>query len=355
MSSENKIIFANQMRGIAALCVVLSHLGAVFWGARSIVGAATGAPPIDGPTPWIASLFISPHLNLGILGVAAFFLISGFVIPFSLHKTGRVAFIVARFFRIYPTYTAGLLVVLAAVWLSCRYWGSPLPWGPGVVIQNLTLVNSLTGVPSIDLVNWTLSIEVKFYLVCCILATSIRKGSIWTLVAASCAIFLVNLVWRTALGTELEFVIFMFIGVIFNYLMRGLIQLRTFATTAAILCGFFFFGWGATPWPHYFSMIAPNYAYAIAIFGLAYMNRSRFRNFLLLDFLADISYPLYVTHSLIGYIAMRYMFAQKIPAIIVTPITAALILVIAYLIHRLVELPATAIGKRSFFRVPMPA
>jgi peptidoglycan/LPS O-acetylase OafA/YrhL len=270
------------------------------------------------------------------------------VIPFSVEKTGRVAFIISRFFRIYPTYVAGLLIVLSAVWVSCRYWQNPLPWSTGVLIQNLTLINSLTGAPSIDLVNWTLSIEVKFYLVCCILATSIRRGAIWPLIAASFTIFCINIAWRTPLGTEFEFIIFMFIGVIFNYLMRGVIELRSFAAAASILCGLFFLGWRATPWPHDFAVIAPNYAYALAIFSLAYISRNRFRNFLLLDFLAAISYPLYVTHSLVGYVVMRYMFSQKYPPIAIEIVTAALLLIVAYAVHRLIEVPATAMGKRPF-------
>ena len=53
MKGRSKLIFANQLRGIAALLVVLSHLCCVFWGAKGAVSAYTGAPPADGGQPWI--------------------------------------------------------------------------------------------------------------------------------------------------------------------------------------------------------------------------------------------------------------------------------------------------------------
>ena len=53
LSGSSKIIFANQLRGIAAIMVVLSHLGCVFWGAKETVSFYTGAPPAEGSQPFI--------------------------------------------------------------------------------------------------------------------------------------------------------------------------------------------------------------------------------------------------------------------------------------------------------------
>lgn len=145
MKGSSKLIFANQLRGIAALLVVLSHLCCVFWGAKGAVSAYTGAPPAEGGQPWIGDYINSYYWNSGAVGVAIFFTISGFVIPMSLHHTGRLRFIVARFFRIYPTYIVSLGIALTAVWLSCRYWGSPFMWDLGTVVRNMLLVHTLTG------------------------------------------------------------------------------------------------------------------------------------------------------------------------------------------------------------------
>ncbi len=76
-----RLIFANQLRGLAALCVVGSHLVAVFWAMRDVVGIATASPPQPGDGPPFLGLFLLTWFNLGPFGVGIFFLISGLVIP----------------------------------------------------------------------------------------------------------------------------------------------------------------------------------------------------------------------------------------------------------------------------------
>lgn len=345
MSTQKKIIFANQLRGIAALCVVFAHLGYVFWMARDTVANFIGSKVMDGPAPSGTGLFVSEYLNLGVFGVAIFFLISGFVIPFSVEKTGRLQFLVSRAFRIYPTYIVSLAVALSVVWASSRYWGKPFQWDLSTILQNMTLVHTLTGAPSVDLVNWTLAIEIKFYLFVFILASFIRNAAVWPLLAFSLAVFLINKVTTTALGTELVFVSFMLVGVLFNYLLRGAISVSKFYACSAALLALFFFGWNGTPWPDSFMAIAPNYAYAILIFGFAYFLREKFKNAKVLDFFADISYPLYITHSLVGYSAMRFMFEEGLRFRYIVPITAVIVISVAYSLHRLIELPSVKVGR----------
>ena len=71
------------------------------------------------PIPAMAELALSFPLNWGPFGVALFFVISGFVIPFSFETYGRLDFIVARFFRIYPTYLTGLSFERCRALLLC--------------------------------------------------------------------------------------------------------------------------------------------------------------------------------------------------------------------------------------------
>jgi peptidoglycan/LPS O-acetylase OafA/YrhL len=126
MQSGQKIVFANQLRGVAALLVVLSHLFCAFWMASGTVSAYTGAPPAIGGQPWVGTIINSYFWSSGAVGVALFFTISGSVIPMSIKNSNRLGFLVARALRIYPTYIVSLLVGLSAVWLSCLYWGSDL-------------------------------------------------------------------------------------------------------------------------------------------------------------------------------------------------------------------------------------
>ncbi|MCQ4062259.1 acyltransferase, partial [Klebsiella pneumoniae] len=66
------------------------------------------APPLDVSMPvYLGWLHRLPQFNWGAFGVALFFLISGFVIPFSFVKATWLSFLVGRFFRIFPLYAVG--------------------------------------------------------------------------------------------------------------------------------------------------------------------------------------------------------------------------------------------------------
>ncbi|NDU73682.1 acyltransferase family protein, partial [Actinomadura sp. DSM 109109] len=135
------------LRGLAALVVVFEHSLDVL---LPEVRRATG--------PWF---------DFGRYGVFVFFLVSGYVVPFSLERRGSVRhFWAGRFFRLYPAW--GLAVVLAlllgAAGLS---YGLPAaigerPWASA--LAHLTMLQDLLGVPNVVNVFWTLSYEMVFYL-----------------------------------------------------------------------------------------------------------------------------------------------------------------------------------------------
>src|SRR4051812_12421680 len=113
-----KIGFAHMLRGIAALVVLIGHLGHVFW-MMPALSLYLGSPEMQ-PRPWWLAIAIDTYLPVGFVGhfgVALFFLISGFVIPFSLIGRSRGQFAVSRFFRIWPTYAIGLTITAAFVML----------------------------------------------------------------------------------------------------------------------------------------------------------------------------------------------------------------------------------------------
>lgn len=87
--SGSKIEFANTLRGLAAVSVLVSHYYVIFWGDPSTVGSLINAPAaaVSMPT-YLAWLHAVPQFNWGAFGVALFFLVSGFVIPFSLRRAG---------------------------------------------------------------------------------------------------------------------------------------------------------------------------------------------------------------------------------------------------------------------------
>ena len=86
---SDKIEFANSLRGVAAVSVVIAHLVTAFWLGQPLVGQLTGMPALKIDPPWFAIAFDSLPVNFAAFGVGLFFVISGFVIPFSLRYDAR--------------------------------------------------------------------------------------------------------------------------------------------------------------------------------------------------------------------------------------------------------------------------
>lgn len=339
LSANKKITFANQLRGIAAVLVVLSHICGAFWSVRDVVGYYSGTPPVVGDQPFISGYISNQYLNFGALGVAVFFMISGFVIPMSLGRMSNARFIVGRFLRIYPTYIAAFSVGMLAVWLSCMYWGKDFMWNYQAILTNMFLVHTFTDLGSIDLVNWTLAVELKFYIVICLMGGLVVAGRVWPLLVFSLAVFGLNKLTKSYIGIELMFVSFMMMGVLFNYLFRGIINVFVCAAACAWIMALFLIGWES-------GGVSQNYVYGFVIFATAYAFRDKFVDIRVLNFFANISYPLYVVHSLVAYGIMRVLLEHGLPTGVVVPVAGLCVVGIAYAIHVLVEKPTMHLGKK---------
>jgi peptidoglycan/LPS O-acetylase OafA/YrhL len=129
--------------------------------------------------PW-AKLLVAP--GPGVFGVVLFFMISGFVIPFSVRGCFNAgAFAIRRVARIYPVY----LVVLALAFLFglinvAPYFRTIVEAHPGEWIANLLLVQDFTPARAFYSVSWTLAIEFIWYALFVILmkTTGRRAGAI---------------------------------------------------------------------------------------------------------------------------------------------------------------------------------
>lgn len=143
-SNQNagKIPFANILRGIAVLSVLIAHYIGVF---GSIKGAYGGFSELPGrPYPaFLDVLLVIPDLNYGPLGVALFFLVSGFVIPFSVtslygQKGWRLSFFLARFLRLWPTYFVGLMITLLSLHIAAYITKTELVTTPKMIATQLS-------------------------------------------------------------------------------------------------------------------------------------------------------------------------------------------------------------------------
>src|SRR5215469_2826269 len=106
-AGESRVWFAQALRALACLLVVFAHYGHLFVLEPDTVGRLCFCPPLtDLPRAAFLRVFTlcdAWHFSPANFGVALFFLVSGFVIPFSLRRNSLGGFFVRRFFRLYPT------------------------------------------------------------------------------------------------------------------------------------------------------------------------------------------------------------------------------------------------------------
>jgi peptidoglycan/LPS O-acetylase OafA/YrhL len=146
VGQRSRLAWLDALRGIAVLFVIYEHVGPYL-----LTGVHTAT------VPWFPS---------GRVGVLLFFLVSGYIIPASLEKRGNVrAFLVSRFFRLYPLY----IVALTAVVLLNVYGSTPMDQGvkadiPATVAAHATMLSTMVNVPMALAVTWTLAFEMMFYL-----------------------------------------------------------------------------------------------------------------------------------------------------------------------------------------------
>lgn len=139
-----RLDYIDAMRGIAALMVIYQH--------------AAQLPHNAGSALFDPSLFA---INFGRFGVELFFLISGFVIPFSFKGTEPIrAFWWSRLFRLFPAYWLSIPLM---IWLI-HVRGYTV--NPVTVLANLTMVQNLLGHDNLGFGYWTLNFEMGFYLLC---------------------------------------------------------------------------------------------------------------------------------------------------------------------------------------------
>jgi peptidoglycan/LPS O-acetylase OafA/YrhL len=349
-----KLIFAQQLRGIAALLVVITHYFGIYYGAQGVVATITASPELHLVAPaWVAYMDF-PYFK-GPFGVAVFFLISGFVIPFSLQKQRGARFLLARGLRIYPTYIACLTLGLLAVLLSAHYWQQPYTVDWQRIAANALLLHNLVNLNSYDAINWTLAIELKFYLLAALCAPALvqRKPAVLALIAA--AIIGLGLLpphaaalqpFLGALSSDLNYVPFMLIGVLFYQHYQRLLSSAGLVGGALLLLGAFLLAWRIGPQGDQVPVLAEYYIYAVVVFGACYALRERFRSLRLLDFLADISYPLYAVHPLVGYVMLKILMQQGLSFGLAVCLTLASAIGLAWLLHIVIEKPSNALGKK---------
>lgn len=326
----NRILALDALRGIAAIMVVLFHYTTRF---NNLYGHIDRLP------------FQVPF---GSDGVLLFFMISGFVIFMTLEKTVRpLDFIVSRFSRLYPTYWFCLLVTFCAVYFSSIN-DRKVTFFQAII--NLSMIQNLLHIPSVDGVYWSLSIELIFYgiMLCLFCIKKLQKIEIiaffWLLVQFL-AILFPEISQQSAIGQItskfilLKFAHLFVAGIIFYRIFKTGDSTRRFLILSFCLLN------------QFLSDQLVSSSLVVVFFFVFYLfahGKLRLITIKPLVYLGTISYPLYLTHQNIGYIILLQLISMHCNYIVSFLMTLLIALLIASLITFLIEQPVRNMIKKWY-------
>ncbi|WP_330172124.1 acyltransferase [Streptomyces sp. NBC_01498] len=328
------------LRILAALMVCLYH----YAGRGGKVTEAWGRSPKE-LFPDLSALAV-----YGCLGVQVFFVISGFVICMSSWGRSLGDFFRSRVSRLYPAYWAAIVVVTAA----CVLMPSVLPpLRPDEVLVNLTMLQQPVGADRVLGVCWTLWVEARFYLLFALFV--VWKGVTYRRVVIFCCLWTVAGALAGVTDSPLVDEIVMpeyapfFVGGLALYLIHryggDLLLWGIVATSWLLGQRYALIGLWNPEAVNVFQQRSPlvillivTFAYvSVAAVALGWLRRADWR---WLTFAGALTYPFYLVHEHLGWFAITVLHRRLGVAPAVTLIASVgTMLVIAWLLHRLVEEP----------------
>jgi lipopolysaccharide transport system permease protein len=239
------------------------------------------------------------------------------------------------------------------------------------ILHQFTLTRDLAWYPSLDGISWTLEIEIKFYILCALQSRVIVSAHLPKFICSLILLGILEIAFTHtiftplpsseffkaqltmplygivhALAMSMVFILYMMLGVLFNWHCRALLSSRQLVSLITLCFFWFILIWYEsdfkTQWP-----IGPlNYFLALVLFSLSYFFRNKIRAPKILIWLGDISYPLYAIHPILGYGLLYWLIAEKqVPSGLALGLTISIILILATALHYMIELPSNEFGK----------
>ena len=282
----------------------------------------------------------------GYLGVTIFFVISGFIVPYSMMRSGYTiaawpTFMLKRLARLEPPYLASIALILA-LGVFDMFRGFPQEWTAAQIAGHLGYANAFLGLPWLNGPYWSLAVEFQFYILMGLaLPLLMRAGTparrLASLAIASCPPLLLP---GHSNATILPFLPVFATGTLTFLFATNRVGQKSYWAALPVLAGVVFKTQDA--------------GVAIATTGTAVLIATvRIPRVAPIAWLGAISYSLYLLHVPIGYRLMhmikRLSDGEVVPTLL---ITAALAVSIAgaALLHRYVEQPSLRLAARIGYR-----
>lgn len=313
-------------RGLAAVSVIFYHYTFMF---RTLYGH-NYSPLFD--------------YKFGVEGVCFFFIISGFVIFYSLEKTENCfVFLYNRFFRLYPAYWFCVTLTFS----SCLLINPNFQGGCSTkqFLFNLTMFQSWFKLKDIDGAYWSLVPELRFYfLVVLVLLFKLKESLfpfllIWTLLSV---LNQIHIIYYLSSIIELNYSFFFIAGIIFykKWIKQSDIKLN-FILAVNVLLALVYHSKSLG------SLIVIIIAFLLFFTMLEKPDFITGWIFRIFKFFGEISFPLYLTHQVMGFMLMNSLIAffSGINSVYFIFVSFVFFTLLSYFITKFIEKPGIRFGK----------
>ena len=316
-SADRHLSGLDLARGLAAIAVAFFHFTNNGWLAKE---------------HWMAELGWYGHL-----GVRAFFVMSGFVVPFAMWRGGYTgqhffSFMARRLARLYPPYAVSVCLMGAAAVIG----GTQVSLGS--LAAHAFYLNDLVGSPWLMEVYWTLAVEVQFYILIALIWRVVAIGRSWPF--ATLAIATVAATFLPWPERSLPNYFTYFLLGIAAFRWHGEIGPRLINGAVALLALLAI--WRENELHSACAALLP---LALLVLPVKIPRWGRF--------LGDVSYSLYLFHMITGAAFLASLQAIPISSSLRAPLVMVAVgisLGAAWLAFRLIESPAMQWAKRFAYR-----
>ena len=287
--------------------------------------------------------------DFGWIGVAIFFIVSGFIISHVSMRESQTEFLVKRIFRIYPPLILAILVACATTFITTGQ-----TFTLRETLSAFTLTNYWTYPQVVILgVAWTLAIEIIFYALTFALLPILKKSPCAAIIIQIAIIFSIYAV-RGNFGNRFflfsacaAYLPYLIVGQATYFLYNKTIRIKVFLVLllllySAALAGIWLIHTAFLPTNNSYLI---NFSYAYFIFITLLILKDKLRIPALIQRLADSSYSIYLLHGTIGgttiALTLKYTDSHSTTIIFLTSLVAATLSILAaWIFFLLVEKPS---------------
>ncbi len=302
-------------------------------------------------------------IQYGGRAVAVFFLLTGYFAIKYLKERTSVQYVIDRFFRIYPVYWVAVIIT----YILCLFFLPERSVSMKDLFLNLTMVPDLLGAEFVDGAYWTLQHQLIFYCIVCLICKMrlhkqtgklaicwialysiiivLPSSTISTMIGKACSVFLLCNQYGTAF----------IIGILIANIEKSIIvkekkQIIAFGF-ALIWCVCLCYLGSDKAFAVYLTVSTILVSISLILTNRRIVPAQRIQKaFIPIETIAAISYPLYLLHQNIGYIIIARIERWGLTSELNLFIPLGGVLLLAWILHRFIEIPVSHIGKRVMYK-----